>query len=661
MSAGQWYRDGSVSVTTGSDYVLGAGTAWSSQAEIGDRFSVTLDGVTESGYEVVQVIDNYTLRINAPYKGATTTEAEYAIERNWTGRWSLQTRLVADTAELNREMRRLLETQLRGPTGADGADGNRIHNGNGPPSISLGVESDYYLDDLSWNIYRKDKTLWELIGNVQGEQGIPGLRGTQLTDGDGAPATSYGQDGDYYLDRQTGNMYRKTAQTGWHVTMNLTGPKGESVTGPKGDSIVGLTGEAGSKWLAGSGEPPDASAGRDGDMYMVSAGTGRGRFYQKIVGAWTYQGTTQGLVGAAGAQGAVGLVSRGEWLATEQYETRDFVTRQGSSWYARKPSLGVAPAENEYWTLLASKGESGTGTGDMSMDVYDPGKTGVVLAAQEAGHAIIADTAALASEAEAIGPNKVDHNTAKNLQGGRWDNPDAAEMYHLDADQHAALQNNAALSATNTVAAMSDLEHALEGKADTGSVAALTQALNTKVDKEDGKGLSAEDYTAEEKKKLAGLDAALGIKADKSALASLSDTIAKKADASTVESLLSSVKSLEASITAVTAVFYYNLTPTCSYSSKIGFFCRDYKTVSLSLQITGTSLAANGLREVATLPTGYRPIETTYFACIATVNSGGLVSTYGCIATDGKISIYNNMATYLMTSIFCGCAFLAGG
>lgn len=230
-------------------------------------------------------------------------------------------------------------------------------------------------------------------------------------------------------------------------------------------------------------------------------------------------------------------------------------------------------------------------------------------------------------------------------------------------------------SALNTFATMKNLNDASAEvlnsskqmtEACEASIGTMGDALLHKVDKEDGKGLSAEDYTAEEKKKLAGLDAALVLKADTSALAPLSDTmrslsqtVLDKADARTVGSLSISVAFNESRISAIAASSHFDLTPTCKFSSKSCSYGRDYNAVFLSFLIEGASIEANGLREVATLPTGYRPIEKIYFTCMSRLNWRDYVSTYGCIDTDGRISIYNNTQKYTMTDAFGECSFLS--
>lgn len=44
-----------------------------------------------------------------------------------------------------------------------------------------------------------------------GAQGNPGANGSTILNGHGAPANTLGNDGDYYIDVDTANMYQKVA------------------------------------------------------------------------------------------------------------------------------------------------------------------------------------------------------------------------------------------------------------------------------------------------------------------------------------------------------------------------------------------------------------------------------------------------------------------
>jgi len=57
--------------------------------------------------------------------------------------------------------------------------------------------------------------------------------------------------------------------------------------------------------------------------------------------------------------GKVALTPKGEYSPSAQYEELDVVRYEGSSYTVKKPCSGVTPAEGEYYTLLAEKGNDG--------------------------------------------------------------------------------------------------------------------------------------------------------------------------------------------------------------------------------------------------------------------------------------------------------------
>ncbi len=83
-------------------------------------------------------------------------------------------------------------------------------------------------------------------------------------------------------------------------------------------------------------------------------------------------------VGPVGPQGPVGFLDfKGEYDPATEYVANDGVLYNGSSWVALQDTTGNAPpnlptTENAYWSLLAVKGQDGTGIGDMLASVYDP-------------------------------------------------------------------------------------------------------------------------------------------------------------------------------------------------------------------------------------------------------------------------------------------------
>ena len=152
-------------------------------------------------------------------------------------------------------------TGATGPTGAAGADGAMWLSGSGTPSSTLGDDGDYYLDFASNDIYKKTLGVWSKETNI-----AAGANGATWHNGLGAPASNLGADGDYYLDTNTSEVYNKTSAT-WTVIASLKGDQGiqgiqgiQGVQGEKGD-----TGDQGPQGLQGEQGLP----GTDGSNSVI--------------------------------------------------------------------------------------------------------------------------------------------------------------------------------------------------------------------------------------------------------------------------------------------------------------------------------------------------------------------------------------------------------
>jgi hypothetical protein len=78
---------------------------------------------------------------------------------------------------------------------------------------------------------------------------------------------------------------------------------------------------------------------------------------QKLTPPATLGAATFAVVAGCGPRS---LVPRGAWIATIPYLTNDLVAWLGSSWIARRDSLGKLPTMNPtYWEKFASKGDTG--------------------------------------------------------------------------------------------------------------------------------------------------------------------------------------------------------------------------------------------------------------------------------------------------------------
>lgn len=126
-----------------------------------------------------------------------------------------------------------------GPTGPAGPAGSVLRNGNGVPSDSIGVNGDYYLNDLNGDVYVRESGTYAVVANFAGPAGATGSTGPTgpqgipavWRTGTGVPSNALGVNGDYYLDDDTGDVYTKSGGV-YLLVANIIGPVGP--TGPTG-------------------------------------------------------------------------------------------------------------------------------------------------------------------------------------------------------------------------------------------------------------------------------------------------------------------------------------------------------------------------------------------------------------------------------------------
>lgn len=107
---------------------------------------------------------------------------------------------------------------FRGPEGEAGSDGREIELQKTLTHIQ------WRYDDGAWqNLVALDD-----ITGPQGNAGPTGAAGSSTHTGSGEPSSGLGQDGDIYVDGDTGEIYEKVSGS-WGLTGgNLTGPKGDT-------------------------------------------------------------------------------------------------------------------------------------------------------------------------------------------------------------------------------------------------------------------------------------------------------------------------------------------------------------------------------------------------------------------------------------------------
>jgi len=138
---------------------------------------------------------------------------------------------------------------------------------------------------------------------ASGAVGPAGQDGSTIYSGNGAPATSVGKNGDYYLDDNTGNLYGPKTASGWGTPLSLKGSG--STQGPAGpQGPAGAAGTPGSKIYSGTGAP-GASLGNNGDFYLDRQGYLL--YGPKTNNAWGTPILLQGAQGIQGPQGPAGV------------------------------------------------------------------------------------------------------------------------------------------------------------------------------------------------------------------------------------------------------------------------------------------------------------------------------------------------------------------
>lgn len=115
----------------------------------------------------------------------------------------------------------------QGAVGPAGEDGSVMHAGKGAPEKDVGVNGDFYLNRNTGELYgpKNDKG-WGTPISLQGppgQDGKDGEAGSQIHSGTGAPATSLGANGDYYLDKASFELYGPKTGSGWGNPISLKG------------------------------------------------------------------------------------------------------------------------------------------------------------------------------------------------------------------------------------------------------------------------------------------------------------------------------------------------------------------------------------------------------------------------------------------------------
>ena len=217
---------------------------------------------------------------------------------------------------------------------------NTILNGKGAPTLSVGINGDFYIDTRSLLIYGPKKNgKWPTPKNLQGPTGASGINGV---DGKNGNDGKNGSDGKTVANASTTSG--PTGPVGPQGEKGATGAAGPAgPTGPQG--ATGATGAAGSSG-SGSGTPgPQGATGATGPAGATGATGPAG-----ATGATGAAGAT-GSAGATGATGPAGVSN----VAVVQIDNFAINTETPNGG-VDSPNFGVLEPNSSYWFQVFVQG-----------------------------------------------------------------------------------------------------------------------------------------------------------------------------------------------------------------------------------------------------------------------------------------------------------------
>ncbi|MEI6873748.1 MAG: hypothetical protein WCL50_01315 [Spirochaetota bacterium] len=280
----------------------------------------------------------------------------------------------------------------------------------GAPASSLGANGDLYLDTASTTLYVKRNGAW---GNIVALKGQDGANGATWLSGSGAPSSTMGADGDFYLDTSASKVYRRSSGS-WTVALTLSQPGGAWLSGSGAPasalgtdgafyldsqggaiyqkasgswgSVINLKATGGSTWLTGN-SAPGAFLGSNGDLYLDTVTT---IAYQKVGGAWQSLVTLRGPQGDAGTTGPTGGAgTNGNTWYTGTADPASSLGANGDL-YLNTSSTAVFKKNSGTWasvvTLQGAQGAAGA-TGSAGISIVWKGTAAAAPASPQANWA----------------------------------------------------------------------------------------------------------------------------------------------------------------------------------------------------------------------------------------------------------------------------------
>ena len=134
------------------------------------------DWVTSTAYIIDDVVQNDGSSYICKSDHTSAAADEPGVGVNWTTYWTL----FASKGDQGDQGQQGIQgpTGCQGPAGNDGAVGSVWHNGSGVPGAGLGADGDYYLNDDNGDYYKKVTGSWVLQDNLKGDTGATGPAGS---------------------------------------------------------------------------------------------------------------------------------------------------------------------------------------------------------------------------------------------------------------------------------------------------------------------------------------------------------------------------------------------------------------------------------------------------------------------------------------------------
>ncbi len=184
---------------------------------------------------------------------------------------------------------------------------NTIRNGKGAPSNALGIDGDFYINILKFDLYGpKANGRWPAPVSLRGPAGVNGANGKAGASGVAGKNGASGGKGSATSVAGPKGAQGPTGPTGPQGSQGLTGPQGvQGATGPtgiKGDA--GATGPAGATGATGPAGPMGApgSMGASGSPGSPGA-TGPSNVQVVPISSWQLSTTTAGTGNTSSAFG----------------------------------------------------------------------------------------------------------------------------------------------------------------------------------------------------------------------------------------------------------------------------------------------------------------------------------------------------------------------